>query len=106
MSLGHLFCWLCLWKRTLEDVVCRYFEDSSAKLYNRGKNQKYWFQRKDENNSKRIVKFMGHGGWWWLRSHGHIHCLAVYIHGNGVSNRANSVTGIGGFRPALWLNLL
>jgi hypothetical protein len=37
-------------------VVCRYFEDSSAKLYNPKKNQRYWFERKDENNSKRIAR--------------------------------------------------
>lgn len=49
---------------TIEDVVCRYFGDSSEKLHNRGKNLKYWFQRKDENNSKRKSKFQGYG-WWW-----------------------------------------
>ena len=40
---------------TIEDVVCRYFGNSSIRLQNRGKNQNYWYQRKDENNSKRMA---------------------------------------------------
>lgn len=67
---------------TIEDVVCRYFGNSSEKLHNRGKNQKYWFQRKDENNSKRKSKFQG-DGWWWIRSPGRANWKAVYIHGDG-----------------------
>ena len=37
---------------SIEEVVCKYFGDSSSKLYNPGKNQRYWFQRKDENNGR------------------------------------------------------
>lgn len=99
----------------IEDVVCRYFGDSSEKLQNRSKNQKYWFQRKDENNCKRIAKFMGHEYWWWLRSPGRINRVAAYVHGNPggcVGINGNSVffrsfgpERDGGVRPALWLNL-
>ena len=32
------------------EEVCKYFGDSLSKLQNRGKNQRYWFERKDENN--------------------------------------------------------
>jgi hypothetical protein len=102
---------------TIEDVVCRYFGDSSEKLYNQGKNQKYWFQRKDENNSKRKSTFLGCGWWWWLRSPGRANWKAVYIHGDGnvgiqgnSTNRCNISTfhplngdNRGGVRPALWL---
>lgn len=104
---------------TIEDVVCRYFGDSSEKLHNRGKNQKYWFQRKDENNSKRKSKFQGYGWWWWIRSPGRANWKAVYIHGDGnvgiqgnSTNRCNSSIlhpsngdNRGGVRPALWLKL-
>ncbi|MDF2873128.1 MAG: hypothetical protein K0R05_4703, partial [Anaerocolumna sp.] len=41
---------------SLEEVTCQYFGDSSSKLYNPGKNQRYWFERKDENNSKRLAR--------------------------------------------------
>lgn len=41
---------------SIEEVVCQYFGDSSSKLYNPGKNQRYWFERKDVNNSKRIAR--------------------------------------------------
>lgn len=70
---------------SLEEVACRYFGDSSSKLYNPGKNQRYWFQRKDENNSKRIARLAGveWGWWWWLRSPGRVNVKAVYLHGDG-----------------------
>ena len=41
---------------SLEEAACKYFGDSSSNLYNKGKNQKYWFERKDENNIKRLAK--------------------------------------------------
>lgn len=104
---------------TIEDVVCRYFGDSSSLLYNPGKNQHYWFQRKDKNNSKREAYFMESGWWWWLRSPGRSNKRAVYIHGDGnigiqgngtykySSNTLHRLTGDnnGGIRPALWLKL-
>lgn len=31
---------------SIEEVVCHYFGDSSSRLYNKGKNQRYWFERK------------------------------------------------------------
>lgn len=97
----------------IEDVVCRYFGDSSEKLQNRSKKQNYWFQRKDENNNKRIAKFMDYDYWWWLRSPGRINRVAAYVHGNPggcVGINGNSVffrsfgaERDGGVRPALWL---
>ena len=104
---------------TIEDVVCKYFGDSSAKLRNRGKNQKYWFQRKDNNNNKRKSTFDGYEWWWWLRSPGRANWKAVYIHGDGnVGIQGNSVSRCnisiihpstgdnrGGVRPVLWLRL-
>jgi len=92
---------------TIEDVVCKYFGDSSKVLQNRKKNQKYWFQAKDENNSKRVAK----RGWWWLRSPGRNNRVAVYIHGSGdVGINGNPILRLdgniyGGVRPALWLKL-
>lgn len=99
----------------IEDVVCRYFGDSGDHLRNRSKKQNYWFQRKDENNSKRISKFMGYDYWWWLRSPGRINRAAAYIHGDpggcvGVNGNSVFFTRFGaerdgGVRPALWLSL-
>ncbi|MGF7144468.1 hypothetical protein HNQ56_002899 [Anaerotaenia torta] len=101
---------------SIEEVVCQYFGDSSSKLQNRGKNQRYWFQRKDENNSKRIARIEGKGGiwWWWLRSPGRFNVKAVYIHGDGnIGIQGNNILKgnisdgrcTGGVRPALWLKI-
>lgn len=103
----------------MEEVVCKYFGDSSKNLENRSAKQRYWFQKKDENNSKRGSKFDGYVWWWWLRSPGRDNKRAVYIHGDGnigiqgngtfrySSNTIHPTTGdnSGGVRPALWLSL-
>ncbi len=98
----------------LEEVACKYFGDSSKKLYNKGKNQNYWFQRKDENNDKRIVKVDGRKAWWWIRTPGRVSLKAVYIHGDGnIGIQGNNILkgnlsegyNKGGVRPALWLKL-
>lgn len=99
----------------IEDVVCRYFGDSSDKLCNRSKKQNYWFQNNDKNNSKRVAKLQGHDYWWWLRSPGRINRAAAYIHGkpggcvglngNSVFFRRFGAERDGGVRPALWLSL-
>ena len=44
---------------TIEDVVCKYFGDSSRLLYNPSKNHRYWFQRKVENNIMQRSSFEG-----------------------------------------------
>lgn len=102
---------------SIEEVVCRYFGDSSSKLHKRGKNQRYWFERKDENNSKRIAGLEANKGgiwWWWLRSPGRVNIKAVYIHGDGnIGIQGNNILKgnisdgkcTGGVRPALWLKL-
>ena len=102
---------------SLEEVACKYFGDSSSKLHNRGKNQRYWFERKDENNSKRIARLGANKGgicWWWLRSPGRVNVKAVYIHGDGnIGIQGNNILKgnisdgrcTGGVRPALWLRL-
>ncbi len=101
---------------SIEEAVCQYFGDSSSILYNRGKNQRYWFERKDENNSKRIARLEGKEWptWWWLRSPGRVNIKAVYIHGNGdIGIQGNNILKgnisegycAGGVRPALWLKL-
>ena len=95
---------------SLEEATCKYFGDSSSKLYNPGKNQRYWFERKDENNSKRAYV----GGWWWLRSPGRVGVKAVYVHGDGtIGIQGNNILKgnigdgecKGGVRPALWLHI-
>ena len=99
---------------SLDEAVCKYFGDSSIKLYNRNKKHKYWFQSKDENNSKRVATFNGHKNSWWLRSPGRISVKAAYIKGNPagcVGIQGNNVLEgnvserdyFGGVRPALWL---
>lgn len=99
------------------DEVCRYFGDSTEKLYNKGKNQRYWFERKDENNSKRLARLQGSEWcwWWWLRSPGRVNIKATYIWGTdgtiGIQGnnilKGNISDGkcTGGVRPALWLEL-
>ncbi len=98
------------------EEACKYFGDSLPKLHNRGKNQRYWFERKDENNSNRIARIWGTECicWWWLRSPGRFNVKAVYIHGDGnIGIQGNNVLKgnisdgrcIGGVRPALWLKL-
>ena len=100
---------------SIEETVCRYFGDSSSKLYNPGKNQRYWFERKDKNNSKRIARLESRkegSWWWWLRSPGRVSIKAVYIHGDGnIGIQGNNILKgnisdgecKGGVRPALWL---
>ena len=100
---------------SIEETVCRYFGDSSSKLYSPGKNQRYWFERKDKNNSKRIARLESRkegSWWWWLRSPGRVSIKAVYIHGDGnIGIQGNNILKgnisdgecKGGLRPALWL---
>lgn len=102
---------------SIEEAVCLYFGDSSSKLHNPGKNQRYWFERKDENNSKRIARLEANKSniwWWWLRSPGRVSVKAVYIHGDGnIGIQGNNILKgnlsdgrcTGGVRPALWLKL-
>jgi len=102
---------------SVEEATCKYFGDSSSKLYNKRKNQRYWFERKDENNSKRIARLQNKKKWvwwWWLRSPGRVSVKAVYIHGNGdIGIQGNNILKgnisdgkcTGGVRPALWLKL-
>lgn len=99
------------------EEVCKYFGDSLSKLHNRGKNQRYWFERKDENNSKRLAKLQGSDWcwWWWLRSPGRVNVKAVYIFGTdgNIGIQGNNILignlsdgkCTGGVRPALWLRL-
>lgn len=102
---------------SMEEAVCQYFGDSSAKLYNPRKNQRYWFERKDANNCKRVAKLADNTEqiwWWWLRTPGRVNVKAVYIHGDGnIGIQGNNILKgniadgkcTGGVRPALWLKL-
>ena len=95
-------------------MACQYFGDSSANLYNPGKNQRYWFSRKDANNPKRMARREGEDwhSWWWLRSPGRVGVKAAYIHGDGnIGIQGNNIHKgnigegqcKGGVRPALML---
>lgn len=104
---------------SIEDAVCHYFGDSSALLYHPGKNQKYWFQRKDKNNIHRQALYDDYVWWWWLRSPGRAGNRAVYIWGDGNIGIQGNATfhygsdtvhpltndNSGGIRPALWMKL-
>ena len=99
------------------EEVCKYFGNSLSKLQNRGKNQRYWFERKDENNSKRLARLQDKEWccWWWLRSPGRVNVKAVYIFGTdgNIGIQGNNILKgnisdgkcTGGVRPALWINL-
>lgn len=105
---------------SIEDVVCKYFGDSSKNLQIPKGKYKYWFTRKDVNNAKRISAYCGYTWWWWLRSPGRKQVKAVYVHGDGnIGIQGNNafkcnLSGVyhpvnkdvrGGVRPALWLKL-
>lgn len=97
------------------EEVCKYFGDSTSKLNDPGKNQRYWFQRKDENNSNRLAKLHNKewAWWWWLRSPGRVNVKAVYIFGTdgNIGIQGNNILKgnisdgkcTGGVRPALWI---
>ena len=102
---------------SIEEVARQYFGDSSANLHNPRKNKRYWFERKDANNNRRIARLEGESDriwWWWLRSPGRVGVKAVYIHGDGnIGIQGNNILKgniadgrcTGGVRPALWLKL-
>lgn len=104
---------------SVEEVVCKFFGDSSSLLYNRSLKQRYWFQRKDINNHLREAYLFNSGWWWWLRTPGRDNKRAVYIHGDGnigiqgnstyrySSNTIHKVTNdnSGGIRPAMWIKV-
>ncbi|GAB6110024.1 DUF6273 domain-containing protein [Fusibacter bizertensis] len=99
------------------EEVCRYFGDSLSKLENPKKNQRYWFERKDENNTKRLARLLGKEGawWWWLRSPGRVGVKAVYIFGTdgNIGIQGNNILKgnisdgkcTGGVRPAMWVKI-
>lgn len=100
---------------SMEEAVCQYFGDSSAKLYHPRQNQRYWFERKDENNIRRVATLEGNRAqiwWWWMRTPGRVGVKAVYVHGDGnIGIQGNNILKgnvadgrcTGGVRPALWL---
>lgn len=104
---------------SIKEITSNFFGDSSKLLFSKGKNQRYWFERKDVNNAKRISIFKCCKWWYWLRSPGRMAKSAAYVHGDGnigmqgnnVSrnnyNTIHSVTrsNVGGIRPVLWINL-
>lgn len=102
---------------SMDEIVRTYFGDSSRLLDYPGKNQRYWFQRKDVNNTKRRAVYLDSIWWWWTRTPGKNNRVTVYIHGdgnigiqgNGISKRNTNVIhpsthdNRGGIRPALWV---
>lgn len=46
---------------SIEEVVCKYFGDSSKNIENRSTKQGYWFQWKDNNKRKSTLD----GEVWW-----------------------------------------
>jgi len=104
---------------SLDEVVRLYFGDSSRLLDNPKPNQRYWFDRKDENNEKRKALFMDGYWWWWTRTPGKHNKVAVYVHGdgnigiqgNGISKTSfntihnHTKSNEGGLRPAMWIKI-
>lgn len=102
---------------SLDEAVRLYFRDSSKCLINRSPKQRYWFQKKDENNPLRRACYDGCSWWWWLRTPGRDQRRAIYIHGDGnigiqgngtykySSNTIHPITkkNEGGLRPAVWI---
>ncbi len=104
---------------SMDECVRSYFGDSSRLLDNPKPNQRYWFDRKDENNSKRKASFHCGGWWWWTRTPGKNNKVSVYIHGDGnIGIQGNGIcktsfntlhfvtqSNEGGLRPALWIKV-
>jgi hypothetical protein len=104
---------------SLDEVVRSYFGDSSRLLDNPKPNQRYWFDRKNENNVKRMASFMESNWWWWTRTPGKNNKVAVYVHGdgnigiqgNGISKTSfntlhyQTKSNEGGLRPAIWITV-
>lgn len=105
---------------SIEEVVCKYFGDSSENLNVPNGKYKYWFTRKDRNNGQRTATYLGYPWWWWLRSPGRKPVKAAYVHGDGnIGIQGNNalkcnLNGVyhpvdqdvrGGVRPALWIKL-
>lgn len=104
---------------SLDEVVRLYFGDSSRLLDNPKKNQRYWFDRKDENNIKRRALFINSPWWWWTRTPGKNNKVSVYIHGDGnIGIQGNGISKTsfntlhhmtksneGGVRPAIWVKI-
>ena len=102
---------------SLDEAVRLYFGDSSKCLVNRSPKQRYWFQKKDENNPLRRASYDGCSWWWWLRTPGRDNRRAIYIHGDGnigiqgngtYKYSSNTIHPIskkneGGLRPAVWI---
>ena len=102
---------------SMDECVRYYFGDSSRLLDHPKPNQRYWFDRKDENNAKRMALFMDSGWWWWTRTPGKNNKVAVYIHGDGnIGIQGNGISKTsfntlhhltksnqGGVRPAVWI---
>lgn len=105
---------------SLEEMAGPYFHDSLHLLYQKGKNQRYWFERVDLNNPSRRAKYLGYGWWYWVRTPGRLKTSAVYIHGDGnigiQGNKASkknyntlhpiTKSNEGGVRPACWIQIL
>jgi len=104
---------------SLDEAVRRYFGDSARLLDNPKQNQRYWFDRKDENNPNRMALFHDSHWWWWTRSPGKNNKVAVYIHGDGnIGIQGNGIcktsfntlhhitqSNEGGVRPAAWVRM-
>lgn len=102
---------------SVEDLVCKYFGDSSSLLFNPRKTQRYWFERKDVNNSKRIATLVNDTKqvwWWWTCTPGRVGIKAVYVHGDGnIGIQGNNILKgnvadgkcTGGVRPAMWIKI-
>ncbi|MCL2087713.1 MAG: DUF6273 domain-containing protein [Oscillospiraceae bacterium] len=86
------------------DEVCRYFGDSTAELQN---VRKVIGGFSDKNSPNRIAKdSSGMASSWTLRSPGLPPHSAAFVRADGeVFVGGSGVGGVGGVRPALWLNL-
>jgi len=63
---------------------------------------------RDKNSNKRIARdTTGAAAWWWLRSPGYYRHLAALVGADGgvIAYDGAYASGVGGVRPALWLNL-
>lgn len=117
-STGGENCFDYVFLLSIKEVACLYFGDSSEKLYNKKKTQRYWLERKDPFKHRRIATLINKKNqvwWWWLRSPGRFNVRAAYVHGDGnIGIQGNNVLKgnasdgwcTGGVRPAMWIKTL
>ena len=91
---------------SIEEVL-RYFGDSGQLWNQYHLDNERWGVSDQYNTARKALDIYGDASWWWLRSPGFGSVFATIIDDNGGLRIYGNFTiiGIGGVRPALWIEL-